>query len=218
MGLIMSKIDLTGQIFGRLTVIKEVDRNKYGQSMWECLCDCKNTTIVQGGSLHSGNTQSCGCLRKEKIKESLIKHGMCKTSTYNAWVGILQRCNNPRNQDYHNYGGRGIAVCDRWLKFENFISDMGLKPTGLTIDRINNNLGYFKENCRYASSIEQNRNRRVQKNNTTGKTGVHWNKQCQKYRVIITANNKQHHIGLFAKLEEAKIARKQAEQKYWCQK
>jgi len=140
---------------------------------------------------------------------------MSKTPTYNTWSGIIKRCNNQKNPAYNSYGGRGITVCEDWLKFENFYEDMGKKPNGLTIERIDNDKGYYKENCCWDTPVQQARNRRLQKSNKTGKAGVYWDKQRQKYRVRITEENKRHHIGRFPTIEQATVARKEAEQKYW---
>ena len=136
------KIDLNKQKFGRLTVIKEAGRDKHRFVLWECLCDCGNICIVTGRRLRSGHTKSCGCLNKERI----TKHGMYKSDVYQSWKYMLYRCNNSKCANYKNYGGRGIKVCDRWHKFENFYEDMGERPIGLSIDRINNNNGYYKDN------------------------------------------------------------------------
>lgn len=205
------KKDLTGHRFGRLTVMKDVGVVKQRYYSWECLCDCGNIVIVNGSNLRRGFTKSCGCLAIDKA----TKHGMCGTITYNCWSGIIKRCNNPKATNYKNYGGRGIKVCDRWLKFENFLEDMGEKPENLTIERSDNKLGYCKENCCYASHTVQARNKRLDKNNKTGAPGVCWEKNSQKYRVLIGIDGKRLHIGRFAKLSDAVIARKQAELKYW---
>ena len=148
--------DISGQKFGRLTVIKRVDSDSKGNSRWLCKCDCGKKNIVLGYCLKRHDTKSCGCL---KIQHGHTK-GNKKSKTYIAWISIWQRCTNPNNKDYHNYGGRGIKMCKRWNKFENFLEDMGEVPCGCQIDRINNNLGYSPSNCRWTTAKNNNRNRR----------------------------------------------------------
>lgn len=160
-------IDLIDKVFGRLIAIKRVANSKQNQSMWLCKCNCKYKTerIVLGNDLRNGHTKSCGCLRKEIITEAMTKHGHNKrgktTKIYYVWQGIIQRCCNSSHKSYKDYGGRGIKVCKRWLKFENFNEDMGKgwKP-GLQIDRIKNSKGYCKANCHWVTSKTNNRNRR----------------------------------------------------------
>lgn len=175
-------------------------------------CECGKIVTVDRADLHSGNTKSCGCLHREIT----TTHGMTKTSEYNTWKGIIQRCTNLNNPAHKDYGGRGITVCPEWLhSFENFFKDMGVKPIGFTIERTDNDLGYSKKNCIWATRAEQQRNQRINKHNKTGIRGVSWSKLCQKYRVNIAANYKLYHIGVFEDLEDAKAARVAAEQKYW---
>lgn len=211
----MKKIDIIGQKFGRWTVVKETGRDERQECLWECRCDCGNIRIVQGHHLRSGHSKSCGCLKREKIIERNITHGMCKTTTYKSWSDMLQRCNNTKNSRYPDWGGRGIKVCEEWLKFENFLKDMGEKPKGFTLERQNNEDGYYKTNCCWISHTEQNRNQRIKQQNKTGISGISWYKSSQRYVVHIAVNYKQIHIGYFTDLEEAKIARKLAEIKYW---
>ena len=155
-------IDLIGKRFGKLIVLKWIGKDKWGHSKWLCQCDCGNKIIVLGYGLTSGNTKSCGCLQKEG---NSIKHGHNRrgkvTGFYRSWYQMIQRCINPNNKDYHNYGGRGIKVCKRWLKFENFLEDMieGWRP-GLTLERRKNEKGYFKDNCKWVTREEQQRNTR----------------------------------------------------------
>jgi hypothetical protein len=154
-----SKINLIGKQFGRLLVVKKAGIAKTNQVLWLCLCNCGKTTTVYGGNLSTGHTKSCGCLDIEKKIQRATKHGYEGSRIYITWNSMIQRCTNPKRKNYPNYGGRGIRVCERWLKFENFLADMGEQPLNRQIDRINNNEGYYLENCRWATRIQQARNK-----------------------------------------------------------
>lgn len=167
-----TKINLINQRFGRLTVIKPIGNTKDYQTIWMCLCDCGNYKNVKGGNLKSGNTTSCGCYSRELLNKNkyCMTHGnACKNNIspeFKAWDSIIQRCTNPKNKSYKNYGSRGIKVCDRWLEkngFINFLADIGKRPEGYTLDRINNDGNYEPGNCRWTTWRQQERNRRNNK-------------------------------------------------------
>lgn len=156
-------VDETGNRYGRLKVIKRGGTIRSIAS-WECLCDCGKTTVVTGDALRRGNTRSCGCLHDEArlvAGKANRTHGMFGTRTYKSWSHMIGRCTNKNDARYHDYGGRGISVCERWEMFENFMADMGEAPRCLTLDRINVNGNYEPGNCRWATDKEQARNTRA---------------------------------------------------------
>lgn len=158
---------LIGNRYGRLVVLgmapKEIWRNK--NSHWICECDCGQQRIISGSDLESSNVNSCGCLKKEKMRDRLMVHGNSAHPLYAIWRGIIERCTNPRMPTFNNYGGRGIKVCERWLNsFDAFLQDIGPRPSEVhSVDRVNNDGNYCPENCRWADSTQQalNRKRRV---------------------------------------------------------
>lgn len=152
-------IDMTGQVFGQLTVLSRVPAT--GQAMWECRCTCGEITIQPGYELRSGAVVSCGCAKTWRIKEQSQTHGMTGTKEYRAWINMRNRCSRPNVRGYERYGAIGIAVSDRWLhSFENFFADLGPCPEGHSLDRIDPSGDYSPSNCRWANIETQANNKK----------------------------------------------------------
>lgn len=159
----MKSLDLVGRTFGRLTVVSDWTTEEWrGTRVWRSRCACGVFILSTSSTLLEGKTRSCGCLRRELTGAKRRTHGGSHSHPlYRTWQGLINRCTNPNNASYKNYGGRGIEVCSRWRRdFGAFIADMGERPAGTSLDRIDNDGHYMPDNCRWATKTEQSQNRR----------------------------------------------------------
>lgn len=162
-------VDVSGARFGRLVAVEFAGHiGRHRARAWLCKCDCGNTKAIAVSALRAGRTRSCGCGEIANQRSASVQHGHCRgtyrSPTHYSWGAMVSRCTNPRDVNYHRYGGRGITICKRWLdSFENFLEDMGERPPGKTLDRYPNNDGnYERGNCRWATPKEQAANRHHQ--------------------------------------------------------
>ena len=209
----MKVIDLHGLRFGRLLIKSRGENSVKGNAKWVCVCDCGKETIVVGTSLRSEKTLSCGCLKKERIGNLNRTHSRTRTREYNSWRGMKRRCSNPDDTHYHLYGARGISYVAEWESFDRFYNDMGDCPQGYQLDRVDVNLGYSNENCRWADKTIQAFNIRLKSSNKSGRTGVFI--KNGKFQVRITVYKKVIFLGVFSDFEDACTARTNAELKYY---
>lgn len=174
-------INIAGKRFGKLVVLRRESNGR--RKHWLCRCDCGTEKLVQSGGLIDGSTSSCGCARGDLISKANKRHGRAGKGdpTYQSWLAMQKRCDNPNDHQAARYKNRGITVCDEWRDFTVFLSDMGERPEGKTLDRINNDKGYCKENCRWATPREQSLNRGNNRLITAlGKTRAisEWSREC----------------------------------------
>ncbi|HBV95789.1 MAG: hypothetical protein JL50_10885 [Peptococcaceae bacterium BICA1-7] len=183
----MQYIDMKGKRYGRLTVIERAHNDKRGTVYWKCLCDCGKETIKSGQLIRLGKTKSCGCLGVEFLKsigERTKTHGMGKTKLNYVWQEMKERCSNPNHKQYKNYGGRGITFQESWKDFIEFYNDMHATYTeGLTLDRIDNNKGYSKDNCRWTTALRQSNNKRNNVYETVDGITATRSELCDLYKV-----------------------------------
>jgi hypothetical protein len=155
-----SRAEMPGKTFGRLTVLSLAYVAHPWNAMWLCRCECGNTKVIANSSLVRGATRSCGCLLREVSYARCYRHGRTRTPEHKAWQAMLRRC-KPGSATASLWGDRGITVCDRWRSFKNFLADMGPKPPGTSLDRIDNGGNYEPSNCRWATKLQQANNTRT---------------------------------------------------------
>ena len=221
------KKDYSNQKYGRLTTLKEVEPyispgGDYKTRKYLCKCDCGSEVSVMITSLRSGNTQSCGCINSERItkqnKERAIYGGYSQNKHFSRWKGMIERCYYSKHKDYHNYGGRGITVCEEWREhpkgFIEWIEKESNYKKGLSLDRIDRDGNYEPDNCKFSTATDQVLNRNIMSSNTSGYPGVtkHTN---GRWRARININKKRKSLGVYETKEEAIEARKKAEVKYY---
>ena len=202
------KIDLLGKVFGFLTV-----KSYQGAGLWACDCTCGNNHVAITAELNNGHVKSCGCFRDSFHR----KHGMCFTRQYKIYRNMVKRCDyEPDEHTYALYGGRGITYEEKWKTFEGFWEDMeeGYQDE-LSLDRIDVNGNYCKENCRWTDNSMQSYNQRISSLNTSGRTGVSYYKSRDQWEAYISFQKKFIKLGYFDSLDDAIKAREQAELKYY---
>jgi hypothetical protein len=182
-----NRVDVSGKKFGRWKALKLQKISKTGVSYYECLCECGAVRVVARNNLASGMSRSCGCLKRESTikynKENKVTHGLAKTKALYIWQQMLHRCYLEKNSHYKSYGGRGIKVCKRWHDPTNFFEDMGEPLKGMSLDRIDNNKGYYKENCRWATREDQANNKRTNRIITVNGENLTMAQAARKYSI-----------------------------------
>ena len=176
---------MSNKVFGRLTALRRLPETESGRSVWLCRCSCGKLKLCMATLLATGRVLSCGCfsrkLASDRMKKIFTIHGMCGTPTYRSWGSMMARCYQQNATRYDCYGGRGISVCDRWKTFKFFFEDMGVRPLGMSLERMDNNGNYGPSNCRWATPKEQSTNRRTTRPITLDDktlTAWDWEKIC----------------------------------------
>lgn len=212
-------LDLVGQRFGRLVVKERVENSPNGQTRFRSICDCGGEAVSFGSSLKRGSTRSCGCLYRELAAQINFTHGHTRgytsSRTRNSWRGMKERCDNPKNSHYPIYGGRGISYPEKWKSLEGFIEDMGERPVNMTLERIDVNKNYSKENCKWETLGNQAFNITLKSNNKTGRSGVRRSSNGLKWVANIGYKGGNIYLGTFDEFEDAVKAREEAEIKYY---
>lgn len=212
----VDKTALIGKRFNRLEVIAFDSISKNGHSKWLCRCDCGNELVKFATNLRKGHTQSCGCLQKEQTSKAKKTHGMRNTPTYKTWCSMKERCLNENSPAYQGYGSEGIKIHQPWVdSFEEFLKDMGERPLGTSLDRIDPHGDYTPENCRWVDASNQAFNKTLKVNNTSGKTGVKFDSKRNRWIATICCNYERIYLGSFVSKDLAIKARKDAEMKYF---
>lgn len=206
--------DISNQVFHRLTVLRE-KLPRTNPVKWVCICECGTEKVIIGSSLKNGSTKSCGCLHVETNKKEFTKHGDYQSKLYAVHRSMLSRCNNPTNEHYSLYGGRGISVSKDWESYETF-KEWAINHgynNNLSIERKDTNGNYCPENCTWESKTHQARNRRKQGNKSSTYLGVSWDSARNKWFVSIRVNQKSISLGRFS--DELSAAK--ARDKYICE-
>lgn len=205
-------VDLKNKQFGRLLVLEYLNKEdrEYPAKTWKCLCACGNEVHATTSHLKNGNVKSCGCLKED----TFVNNKLSSSLTYSSWHAMILRCTG---YDL-NYTNKDRRVCERWLEpdgrgFLNFLSDMGERPEGTTLERVNNSLSYFPENCVWDTAGNQAFNRDLFKNSTTGRTGIH--ERNGKWRAYINVSGKRVNLGTYIDFDLALEARQKAELEYY---
>lgn len=213
----MKASDLINHEFKTWLVVSRSNKKISRNILWDLVCiKCGATKTTTSSNINRDSVRGCSC----SYSDNRIKHGHGTNGnpsrTYRIWNAMLQRCNNPNSKAYEKYGAKGVTVCDRWEEsFANFLEDMGEAPDKLTIDRKNHQEGYYKENCRWATYTQQNRNLKIRENNKSGYKGVCKDSRSEKWRAYINVDKKQIYLGTFDNMEDAIEARMLGEKRYW---